>query len=279
MFMAAAMLGAGEAQAAMSCWNINGWSYPSGPNYAVATLGQVSCQTTSVNSGWMEAVDLYNLTSDEIWLQVSLSDSHVISGQFYSTPTYTGSSNGTPSIQLDILLGWDNLYDLQTEPPDPCGADVTWWDNTLVSPWFDSANCYVDPVPSGETGFVYNNNYYITPDPTPFCMVGTYDSANCWIGNLPSGSTPYIYQDVYLFVTQQTGGGCGIGSPSMGGCFIADIGEYAQDFIWKGNLYITAIPTCSDGKYDGANCLVGSAPSGTTAFVWPNSSGSFYYAP
>ena len=36
---------------------------------------------------------------------------------------------------------------------------------------------------------------------------------------------------------------------------------------------------CTIGSYDTENCYVGTPPSGTTAFVWPNPSGAFYYSP
>jgi hypothetical protein len=40
---------------------------------------------------------------------------------------------------------------------------------------------------------------------------------------------------------------------------------------------VTAGPnnTCAEGFYDGRNCYIVSAPSGTTAFKWGN---AFYYA-
>jgi len=37
--------------------------------------------------------------------------------------------------------------------------------------------------------------------------------------------------------------------------------------------------TCSLGSYDTRNCYIGTAPSGTTAFMWPDAQGNFYYSP
>jgi len=36
---------------------------------------------------------------------------------------------------------------------------------------------------------------------------------------------------------------------------------------------------CTIGGFDGLNCYVGTPPTGTTAFVYPNPSGAFYYTP
>ncbi|MDY0342632.1 MAG: hypothetical protein RBR28_03610 [Lentimicrobium sp.] len=36
---------------------------------------------------------------------------------------------------------------------------------------------------------------------------------------------------------------------------------------------------CTIGSYDSRNCYIGTAPTGTTAFVWPNENGAFYYSP
>jgi hypothetical protein len=44
----------------------------------------------------------------------------------------------------------------------------------------------------------------------------------------------------------------------------------ADDF--RGNV-------CSIGSWDTRNCYVGTAPTGTTAFVYPNNTGNFYYSP
>ncbi|QSQ25557.1 hypothetical protein JY651_11755 [Pyxidicoccus parkwayensis] len=43
------------------------------------------------------------------------------------------------------------------------------------------------------------------------------------------------------------------------------------------NYYVTAgwNHSCIEGVYDGANCYIMSAPSGTTPFKWGN---AFYYA-
>jgi hypothetical protein len=37
--------------------------------------------------------------------------------------------------------------------------------------------------------------------------------------------------------------------------------------------------SCTIGSYDTRNCFVGTAPSGTTAFMYPNAQGGFYYTP
>lgn len=43
----------------------------------------------------------------------------------------------------------------------------------------------------------------------------------------------------------------------------------SEDF--RGNI-------CEIGSWDSRNCYVGTAPAGTTAFVWPNNTGRFYYS-
>jgi hypothetical protein len=36
---------------------------------------------------------------------------------------------------------------------------------------------------------------------------------------------------------------------------------------------------CTIGSWDGAHCYVGTPPAGTTAFMYPNNTGNFYYSP
>ena len=279
MLMAAALSGVSEA--AQSCWSVTGWTTASGSNTEIATLFQKTCvQDGSSTQGWLQSADLFGLASEDIWLLISSSDSHMINNRFHGTPNYVGDdSNGEPIIELEIIFGGSNQYDLDPQAPNPCGPRASWWDGSLRAGSFDTQNCYVQDIPSGETGFIYNNAFYLVPDPTPVCDVGSYDSANCYVGALPEGSTPYLFDGNYLMVTYQAGGGCGIGYnfPWGGGCFIGEISPHATPFTWSGNLYTTAIPTCTDGDYDGLNCYLGTAPATRTAFLWPDSSGAFYF--
>lgn len=48
------------------------------------------------------------------------------------------------------------------------------------------------------------------------------------------------------------------------------------DLIDNFNQNPSLTPTCPCGNYDGANCYVGTAPSGTSAFIYSN---NFYYTP
>lgn len=76
---------------ALTCWKIYGWT-----ESKQAKVIPISCDTTPLNTGWVEPLqaDIGN----PIWLQISLSDTHVNGWQF------------TP------LLVFDNIYDINNKP-------------------------------------------------------------------------------------------------------------------------------------------------------------------
>jgi hypothetical protein len=110
------------------------------------------------------------------------------------------------------------------------------------------------------------------------CPLGTSDGFNCYVGPLPSGSTPFIWNNS-LYVTPQTGGGCGLGTDDGASCLIGYVGQWSSEFTYNNSVYVTPVGQCSYSNYDGYNCYMGTAPAGTSPFMWPNSTGSFYYPP
>jgi len=53
----------------------------------------------------------------------------------------------------------------------------------------------------------------------------------------------------------------------------------AQGGFWDaGQLYVSSVRNCVNGDHDGANCYLGTAPAGRTAFIWLDAHGSFYCA-
>jgi hypothetical protein len=59
-------------------------------------------------------------------------------------------------------------------------------------------------------------------------------------------------------------------------CHVAYLPPGVQSFVWSNNWYV--VPTngnqCSIGVFDGANCYIGSAGGGRTAFFY---GGAMYY--
>lgn len=67
---------------------------------------------------------------------------------------------------------------------------------------FDGANCFVVQGPYGENVFIYNYNFYYTPQNCCDCPIpGTYyDGANCFVLAVPSTSIPFKYNGKgYIF--------------------------------------------------------------------------------
>jgi hypothetical protein len=76
-----------------------------------------------------------------------------------------------------------------------------------------------------------------------------------------------------------SGCGCAIPCPEGGwydgaNCQIGQAPAGTTAFIWGGNYYYSALPSNScpypGSWYDGANCYVQAVPSGVTPFIWAN---------
>ena len=80
--------------------------------------------------------------------------------------------------------------------PD-CSAVGWWHQNPWPTPNFDGANCWV----TGITGnpFIWNNSWYVEPNPGPSCPMGSFDGANCYVGSAPGGHTAFIYNNSFYF--------------------------------------------------------------------------------
>ncbi len=67
---------------------------------------------------------------------------------------------------------------------------------------FDGANCYIGTPPSGETSFIYADNFYYTPVGCCSCPnVGTsFDGANCFVRSIPSNVVPFILNNSMYFM-------------------------------------------------------------------------------
>lgn len=262
----------------MSCWGVTGWSTPTGAQMERASLIPTSCHETASNTSWIRVQQLLQPLPEAIWLKVLDHDPHVTNGEFFMTPVYVGQGvNGHPIVELAFFYNHSNLWPLQDDPPDPCGDRVSFFDGSTAPGTWDSANCWVDEVPSGTSGFVYNNSYYLEPEPGIVCDLGTSDGANCWIGPMPANSSPVVINGL-LYITRPAGGTCDMGYPAASTyCLIGAIEPHADPFLFKGQLYVESSRECVDGEYDGANCYLGTAPAGHRAFVWPDANGAFYY--
>jgi hypothetical protein len=156
-----------------------------------------------------------------------------------------------------------------------CNASIGWWDGNVIGnvvSYFDGAHCFVNAIPSGSTGFVYNNGYYITPFKTSICPLGYFDG-NCFL--MPSPVGGFISNNGF-YSPLPTSGGCPGNVPVVGtNCYHGNAPWGTHPFIYANNFYTSPLYTCSNGTYDSENCYFGHAPLGTTAFIYGN---AFYYS-
>jgi hypothetical protein len=80
-----------------------------------------------------------------------------------------------------------------------CGAVAWWYTNPWPAPWYDGANCYVAYLPAGAQGFVWNNNWYVTPTNGNQCSIGSFDGVNCYIGSAPAGHQAFVWSNNLYF--------------------------------------------------------------------------------
>ena len=177
-------------------------------------------------------------------------------------------SDATPGVLSSIGSGSPNLLSFWKQP---CTDPVIAHDGSIITPWFDSQNCYVTPVPSGSTGFIWSGNYYVEPRFTD-CPLGSYDGANCYVMTKPA--TGFIYANNFYHQYDA----CSVGSDDSANCYIASAAGGTTAFEWSGNFYTTPLPgnVCPIGSFDGANCYVMSKPA--TGFIYANNFYSEYNA-
>lgn len=278
-FLAFSSMPAFAQGAPMSCWGAVGWQTPTGSNVEQAILIPTPCHTTVSNQFYVPVQQLFAPLPETLWLKVLSTDPHITNGEFFMTPVYVGDDvDGDPIIELEFFYGHDNLWPLQNDPPDPCGAEVSFFDGTSAPGTWDNANCHVEQVPAGASGFIYDNNYYLQPEPGIVCDLGTSDGENCGIGPMPAGQTTYK-SGGYVLVTRPSGAACAYGTPvGTNLCNLGLVPDFVDPFVFNGLLYVKSRRDCVDGRWDGANCYVGTPPAGHSAFLWPDSQGSFYYA-
>ncbi len=88
-------------------------------------------------------------------------------------------------IFIDLFESYNQALQRGNMPANRCPDGGT----------FDGANCFVVQPPYGESVFLYNYNFYYTPQNCCDCPIpGTYyDGANCFVLAVPSTSIPFIY--------------------------------------------------------------------------------------
>jgi hypothetical protein len=270
---------------ANNCWTIVGWVNPttqaaaSGVVGNRAVLAPAACVAPApAGFGWLRPALAYSgAPPSDLYVRISLSAPQVTggaSGYFSPLLVYNGRIAGTPDLRVDLLpcIGCSNQMPFVYQP-GPCLRPVTWWNGTRYA-GYDTANCYVTPVPAGATPFIYGNSYYVGSQQTTICQIGSYDSANCYYG--PATSSGFINNNSF-YRTPGAGNTCSQGVFDGANCFIATVPPGSRAFIYAGNFYATT-RRCAVGSFDGANCYLGTPPSfptPTTAFIY---AGAFYYA-
>jgi hypothetical protein len=156
-------------------------------------------------------------------------------------------------------------------PPPPCLKKVLSYNGNLLNAFYDGANCYIKPVVSGATPFIYSDRYYVTADKSTQCLAGSWDSANCYFMPKPGGG--FLYKDAF-YVTPGPGHTCSLGTFDGANCLVQAAPWGTHAFEYQNKWYFTPKFTCKDGAYDSANCYVMKAPAGTLPFIFNN---AFYY--
>eukprot|EP01060_Flectonema_neradi_P018973 TRINITY_DN2595_c0_g1_i2.p1 TRINITY_DN2595_c0_g1~~TRINITY_DN2595_c0_g1_i2.p1 ORF type:complete len:1057 (+),score=249.30 TRINITY_DN2595_c0_g1_i2:86-3256(+) len=173
---------------------------------------------------------------------------------------------------------------------NPCPNPAIWYNGPLQG-WWDTANCYLMPLPLG--GYVASNAYYVPATPGG-CPAGTF--AGAFPGCRALTLTPGSYPGGNFFGLQTISGGAaavawwtGAGSCPVGVqlfslpfgslklCKVMDAPAGTILFIYS-TFYVhsTNLPgTCTIGTLDSNGCKIGTPPAGTTAFSW---GGNFYHS-
>lgn len=262
---------------AMDCYEITGWT-GSGSIGDSALVAPISCSFSSAGWEWFQVTLSYSSPwPDDLWVVVPPTDPHLSGSTFYPLMVLAGADgSGYPEIYLDLIVGdgGSEMYG-QSNPPEHCWQDVDWWDGTSVDAWWDTANCYVEAVPAGQTGFVYDGNYYLTTQPA--CPVGVQVGSACYVTRAGVGSfvaNNSFYDSPYAVSTDGSRYLCRRGRWDGTGCLVGVADPDTTAYATSRGFYTTLQALCADGQWDTANCYLGTAPAGTTPFVW---AGAFYY--
>lgn len=104
--------------------------------------------------------------------------------QWWNLPASDYEKTYTP-IFIDLFESYNQALQRGVMPADRCPDGGT----------FDGSNCFVVQPPYGESVFIYNYNFYYTPQNCCDCPIpGTYyDGANCFVLAVPSTSIPFKY--------------------------------------------------------------------------------------
>lgn len=151
---------------------------------------------------------------------------------------------------------WNNSFYRVPAPTTNCAIGI-----------YDGAHCKVMPDPDPhQTGFVSGNKFYTKYDK---CTRGVDDGAHCLLGPVPSGL--FTWNNAYYYPAVAPGKTCSLSGSLWDGanCYI---GPTSRTTSWNGNFY-AYYEGCTVGSNDGANCVIGTAPSGTTALMYQG----YYY--
>ncbi|MEP7123625.1 MAG: hypothetical protein ABJE95_22040 [Byssovorax sp.] len=87
-----------------------------------------------------------------------------------------------------------------TNATTPCLQPVHLANGGYQYSWYDGANCYFMPIPSGATAFVWSNSYYVNAvGPNHTCAAGSWDGAHCYIGTPPPGTTAFLWGNSFYY--------------------------------------------------------------------------------
>lgn len=267
---------------AANCWRINGWlndlnQTTSGNIGDHANLSTAACVAPAPSGwGWLHPVDSYSGDPPaDLYVRVLLSDPHVVGGaggHFDRRLVYDGIVGGKPVLRIDMTCeGCGNTMSF-VHQVGPCTRLVTWWNGTVLA-GYDTANCYIGPVPAGSIPQIINNSYYVQAQNSTICQIGSWDTANCHYGPAPAGA---FIQSNAFYAPAGPGNSCVQGVFDGTGCRIAIVPPGSMAFLYAGNYYAST-RQCAVGRFDGTRCYLGTPPSyptPTLAFIW---AGNFYY--
>lgn len=263
---------------AADCYEITGYT-GTGSVGDTAIVDPVSCSFTGAGWVWFEITHTYGSSwPDTLWVVVPPTDPH-LSGTTYNPLLVLGGVDGfgEPILYLDIITGsGGSTMGGSATPPDPCWADVYWFDGSWIDAIDNGSECYVAPVPSGQTPFIWSNHYYIAAQPV--CPLGSASGSACVVMSATSGS----FVSGNRFYDRPTYGSalarpiCARGTWDGVGCLLGTADPDTTAYIARGSFMTTQQPACADGWFDGANCYMGTPPSGTTATT---DGAHWYYEP
>lgn len=227
---------------------------------AFGTCGVAGAAVLSADTSLATATMIDSRSLDATYL-ASTTDL-AIADEVPAAPTNSEFTEGTSTARLALSGPTAPIVNSTIDARCPVGS-------------FDGANCFVYAVPTGLTGFVYNNNLYTSPYRNQ-CPIGWFDGANCATTMAPPAgyaayamgasvywNSPYSTCSTGTFESYWTLGRarCRLGTAPSGS---------TGAFVWNNAFYygalVSATPCPTGSSWDGANCFVKS-PSSTTPGV------------